>query len=162
MASVKLAYGTATAVTCTLTSLASSATAGRESATVDNTSALSLDALVLVQLELTTGTIANDKCAYVYAWGVTDGASPVYPDKITGSDAAITFDSPRNLRLLGVVNLSTSGGTFKAGPWSVAAVFGGVLPPKWGLAVQNYCGIALSGTAGNQKLLYVPVTATVA
>ncbi len=162
MSNVKTAYGTeAQAITCTLASLASSATAGREGTAVDNTSNLYLDALVAVSVKLQSGTPGNDKSVYVYVAGTVDAATPTWPDAITGSDAAITFNSPVNLRLLGVIAAPTASATFKGGPWSVAAAFGGVMPEKWSIAVRNYTNIALDATEGNHKKIYQGVYATV-
>lgn len=162
MANVKLAYGTeAQAITCTLASLASSATAGREATAIDNTSNLWIDALVAVKIKLQSGTPANDKAVYVYVAATVDAATPTWPDAITGSDAAITFNSPLNLRVLGVIQAPTSAGTFIGGPWSVAAVFGGMLPEKWTIAVRNYTGCTFDATEGNHKKVYQGVYATV-
>lgn len=158
MASVKEAFGTTTNFTLTLASLASSATAGRESTKVDNTTDLYLDALVWVQIALTTGTIGNDKAVYVYAYGSLDATN--FPDTVTGADAAITLNDPTQLRLIGVINAVAQSTTYKGGPWSVAAAFGGVLPPSWGIVVRNYTGIALTGTEGNHLYKWRGIYAT--
>jgi hypothetical protein len=145
MASIKEAFGPSTSFTITLNTLASSATAARESTVVDNTSDLYLDALVYVQVNVATGTIANDKCVYVYAYSSVDGTN--YVDNVTGSDAAITLNDPTNLRLIGVISVPTQSTTYKGPAMSVAAAFGGVLPPKWGIVVRNYSGIALGSSS---------------
>lgn len=161
MTDIKTAYGSeAQAITCTLASLASSATAGRESAAVDNTSNLWLDTLVYVAVKLTSGTPGNDKAVYVYVAGTVDKTTPKWPDEITGLDAAITFDNPTNLRLLGVINAPTASATFRGGPWSVASVFGGVLPEKWSIAIRNYTNIALDATEGNHTKIYQGIYST--
>jgi hypothetical protein len=160
LASIKEAFGTnGQAITCTLASLASSATAGRESTVIDNTTNLFLDVLVSLTVKLQAGTPANDKAVYVYAYGtVNDGTD--YTDGATGSDAAFTPTDPPNVRLIGVISAPASAGTYKGGPFSVAAAFGGVLPAKWGIVVRNYTGIALSATEGDHKKLYQGVYAT--
>ena len=63
MADLKLAYGTASDVTITLASLATDANllTGRESAAIDNTSALVLD--YLVSGKITTGTTPTSRSA---------------------------------------------------------------------------------------------------
>ncbi len=156
---IEIKYGTeAQAITCTLASLASAAGAGREGTVIDNTSNLFLDALVMVRVVLQSGTPGNDKRIYVWAYGTVDAATPVYPDAITGADAAITFNSPINLRLLGIIEAPTSAGTFNGGPWSIAQLFGS-MPEKWGIAIQNYTNIALSATESNHKKLYQGVYA---
>jgi hypothetical protein len=163
MSSVKVAYGTeAQAITCTLASLANSATAGRESTAIDNTSNLYLDALVMVKVKLGAITPGNDKGVYVYVAGTVDAASPTWPDAITGADAAITFNSPVNLRLLGFIAAPTASTTFIGGPWSVAAAFGGSMPEKWSIAIRNYTGGSLDSTEGNHKKIYQGIYATVA
>ena len=163
MSDIKTAYGTtAQAITCTLASLASSATAGRESTVVDNSSNKYIDALVMLQAKLQTGTPANDKSIYVFAYGTVDTTTPTYPDAVTGTDTAITLNDPTQLQLLGVIFAPTVGGlTWKGGPWSVAQKFGGILPEKWGIVVRNYTGIALSATEGDHKKLYQGIYATV-
>lgn len=140
------AGATATAITLTLTSLANAA--ARESTAVDNTSTLYLDAFVVVQAKLLTGTPASDKVINVYAYGASEVTTPKYPDKVTGSDAAITLDSPTNLRLLGQIQAAASGAlTFKGGPWSVCQALGlPVLPQKWGIVVENRTNLALDTT----------------
>jgi hypothetical protein len=155
MADIKEGFGTSTAITITLNSLASSATAGRESTVVDNSANKFLDALVTVILTIGTGTPANDKAAYIYAYGSEDGTN--YTDNATGSDAAITLNDPTNLRLVHVIAMPTASLTYKV-VFSIAAAFGGVLPRKWGIVVRNYCGITLA--ASNNSASYSGIYAT--
>lgn len=162
MSNIKIAYGAeAQAITITLASLANSATVGRESASVDNTTNLFLDALVFCRFVLQSGTPGSDKSIYVYAAGTVDAATPLWPDTVTGADASITINNPTNLRPLGVIAAPTSAGTFNGGPWSVAQAFGGTLPEKWSIVVCNFTGIALSATEGSHKHVYQGVYATV-
>ena len=158
-ADIKLKLGsTNQALTVTLASLASSATAGRESTAVDNRTNLFLDALVTVKIKLTTGTPGNDKAVYVYAYGSVDDGT-TYPDAVTGTDAAITLNDPVNLRLIGVINAVAQSTTYKSGPFSVAAAFGGVLPAFWGIVIRNYTGIAFTATGGDHAAVYQGVLA---
>lgn len=159
---LKVAYGSeAQAITATLASLASSASAGRESAAIDNTSNLLLDALVALKIKLQAGTPGSDKAIYVWVAGTVDAATPTWPDAITGADAAITFNSPANVRLLGVIAAPTSAGIFIGGPWSVAAAFGGSMPEKWSIAVRNFTGCTFSATEGDHKKIYQGIYANV-
>jgi hypothetical protein len=168
VASTKLAYLPAppsapTAITITLASLA--ATSARESNTVDNTTNLLLDALVRLRVKVDTTAPANDKAVYVYAWGIIDSsatpAATAYPDAVTGSDAAITLQSPTQLRLIGVLNTPSASTTYKSEPLSVAGAFGGSLPPKWGIVVSNSSAV-LTAVAGDHALEYVGVYSTTA
>ncbi len=163
MADLKNAYGTnGQVITVTLTSLAASATAGRESTVIDNTSNLFMDALVSGKVKTqNSGSVSAPSCTYVWCYGTVDNGS-TYPDTVTGSDAAITMNSPNQLRLLGIINTPAINTQYKGGPWSVAAAFGGVLPAKWGIVVQNNCGTAYTSTGTDHVFLYQGVYQTVA
>jgi len=160
MASIQTAYGSETTLTVTnLQSLASSPTAGWQSDVVDNTSALYLDALVQVVLDFANTAPANDKAAYVFAYG---GLGTTYTNPATGTQGTITLTSivttQPNVRLIGVLAYNTADELVESQPMSVAAAFGGVLPPKWGLVVINYSGAALAASGNTVK--YRGVTAT--
>jgi hypothetical protein len=106
-ADIKARYGTSNqAITITINSLASSATAGRASTAVDNSSNLFLDALVTVKISFPNLAVANDQAVYVYAYGTSDGGT-TYTGAITGTDAAYTMDDPTVLRLIGVIPIPT-------------------------------------------------------
>jgi hypothetical protein len=162
MASVKTAYGASgNALTITLASLADSSTAGRQSTSVSNTTDLWLD--VLISAKITTqnsGSIASPSAAFVYAYGSVDGGSE-WPDAVTGTDAAITLNNPTQLKLLGAIYAAAINTTYKGGPWSLAALFGGRMPEKWGVVVVNDTGTALSATAGDHSVEWQGVYATV-
>lgn len=158
MATVNVAYGSRTQITWTLDSLASSATAGRESTAVDNSSNLYLDALVTVVLTYPNSAPANHKGVYIFAYGY-DGTS--YDGYATGSDAAYTFDditaNGQNLKQIGFMTMiqnKTQKATF-----SIASAFGGVLPRGWGLVALNYSGQTLSTSC---TAYYRGITTTVA
>lgn len=160
MPDLKQAFGASAALTITLASLASSATAARESTAVDNTSNLFLDTLVQVKIKLQTGTPANDKAVYIYAYGSEDGTD--YTADVSGSDAAYTLRAPTNLRLLGIIQCPDSGGlTYRSHPMSIREAFGGVMPRKWGIVVRNYTGVTFDSTGGNHEATYSGVYLTV-
>jgi len=157
MASVKLAYASSAALTITLVSLATSATlvAGRESTVVDNTTNLYLD--YLLAGKITTGTSPTDaKEIRVYVYAQVED-TPTYPDSFTGSDAAKTVTSTgirdAALKLAAVIPTNnTSDRTYWFGPISVAALFGGVMPKRWGVFVVHNTGVDLNATGGNQAI----------
>lgn len=145
MANIKQEFGSSTAITITLNSLASAGT--RESTAIVNTTDKFLDALVTVIAKLAAGTPASDKAIYVYAYGSEDGTN--YTDNATGYDAAITLRNPTNLKLVATIAVPDAGAlTYKSHPFSIAAAFGGVMPRKWGIVVENKSGLALD-TTGN-------------
>lgn len=149
----KPTYAAAAAITITLASLG--ATSGREGTAIDNSTNLYEDVLVFAQLK-SNAVSANDTVAYIYVAGSINDGSDNWPDAVTGSDAAITVNSPTQLKLLGVINFGAAGaaaGTFKGGPWSVAALFGGTLPKKWSIVVVN-SNAALTATGGDHKIIY--------
>jgi len=164
MADIKYAYSAvAQAITITMASLADSSTAGRESTAIDNGTNKYLDALVQGFIKTqNSGSISSPSVVYVWVYGTADGTTPKYPDTVTGTDAAITMNNPNQLRLIGVINVAAINTTYNGGPWSVAAAFGGVLPQKWGIVVQNDCGTALSATEGDHDWWYQGIYATVA
>lgn len=159
MASVKQAFGTETSFTITFNSLASSASAGRSSVYVDNSSNLYEDALVIVTVDMPgSGTPANDKAVHIYAYGSNDAS--VFSDGVAGTDSAFTHTVPANLPLIGSVNTPASAVVYRGGPFSVARAFGGVLPKYWGIVIRNYCGLTLDSSGNAAKFL--PVYRTVA
>jgi hypothetical protein len=162
MAVTKITYGTSTAITCTLASLASSATAGRGSAAVDNTSNLFDDALLYIAVKTSASALANDKTCYVYLYGSEDGTNYSGSSaEAEGTDAAVTIDQPSNLILAGTIKCPASSVTYR-GIFSVALTFGGIMPRKWGFVLRNYTGQALDSTEGNHTKTYTGVTYTTA
>ena len=162
MASVKLALGTIVSMTVTnLHSLASSATAGWQSAVVDNSSDLYEDALVQVKLDFANTAPANSKGVYVYAYGGLE--SGVYSNPASGSEGTLTLvdvtANAQNLRLIGFIPYTTQDEVAESSPMSVAAAFGGILPAYWGVALMNHSGAALAGSGNTVK--YMPVHHTV-
>ena len=78
-ADIKVALQSVQTMTVTnLHSLANSATAGWQSAVVDNTSNLFLDALVMVVLDFSSGGPGSSKAAFLWAYGgIESGVSRV-------------------------------------------------------------------------------------
>lgn len=138
-------------ITLTIASLAASATVGRASTAVDNTSNLFIDALVFLFVE--TGTVSGNKQVLFYAYGTADGGT-TYTEAITGTDAGFTRNDPTVLRPITVVPTPSNSTVYKSGPYSIAQAFGGILPDHWGVAVFNDTGASFSATAGNNKCLY--------
>lgn len=146
MAQTKTIFGAATPFTVTnLHSLANSPTTGWSSANVDNSTDGWDDALVQVSLAFSNTAPANSRCAFVFAYASADGST--YPEPLTGNEGTVTLPdvtlNPMAFRLIGIVPYNTTGATVESSPMSVAAAFGGVLPPKWGVVVVNHSGAAL-------------------
>lgn len=155
----KLSYGTDTAITCTLASLASSATAGRQSAVVDNSSNLFVDAILTIAVKTSASALANDKACYVYLFGCGQGGSIHDGSSAEGNgggDSAITIDDPTNMIGPFVIPCPAVSTTYRK-TIRVAAAFGGILPYKWGFALRNYTGQALDATGGSHNASYTGV-----
>lgn len=154
---LKAKYGTsAQVITLTMASLANNG--AQASAAVDNSSDLFLDALVDFKIKTGASSTAATGTVNIYGYGCADGGT-IYSDGATGGTAAITLTSPPNARLIGVINAVANATTYYAGPWSVAAAFGGILPQKWGVILENKCGSTLDGTAANHGAWYQGVYA---
>lgn len=154
----QLSYGTSTAIAITLTSLAHSLTAGRQSTAVDNTSNLYMDAILQVRFRLAAGTPGVDQAVYVYIYGSEDGTNYTDGGSITGSDAALTLRTPTNMTMLQTIFAATAGGLLFSGqPVSVALAFGGMLPRKWGVVIRNATNLAFSSTAGDHVVSYTGI-----
>lgn len=146
MATVKTGFGTATAITWSANGLNSRGNASYTdlSDTIDNTSDLYLDALV--EVEIADIAEAGNYQVVLYVASSVDGT-----DFSTHSNAS---PQPQNLAYLGTVSLpSGSAGTWRSRAFSVAAAFGGVMPPKWKLAAYNDSGVSLaaSGNAAQYR-----------
>ncbi len=140
------------AITITLAGLAN--LAARASTVVDNTATgpgggLNLDVLVELQIKGNAAGVSATGFVQVYAYGTVDVVDSLYPDGITGIDAALTLASPTNLKFLGIINLTANAQIAISEPMSVASVFGGTLPEKWGIVVVNQTGAALDAAEAN-------------
>ena len=147
------------ALTITLAGLVTSATwiVGQQSTVVDNVTPLYVDFMVSGQI--TTGTTPDDTSEIrVYAFAPLKLVSSTYSYPIAtstqlgASDAAATFEANQvaQLRLAAtaVVN-ATSDRAYAFEPFSIAQLFGGIVPRKWGLFVTHNTAVNLNATAGN-------------
>lgn len=158
MSNIQTSYGAqAQAITITLASLANAA--ARASAAIDNSVNLFLDALVQLVLKSGAASVVATGFVNIYAVGTTDGGT-TYGEGATGSDAAITLTVPPNARLIGVINMVAVATTYKSEPMSVAAAFGGVLPQKWAIIVENQSGGSFDAVEGSHAKQYQGVLAT--
>jgi len=156
MSNIKQAIGASTAITITLASLGSAA--ARESLVIDNGSNLFLDAMITFKLKTGAG-LAADKAIYIWLYASEDGT--LYDYNATGADAAIVLLSPHNFKGPFIINTPTDSLTYIAVLTSVAAFFGGVMPKKWGVIVENKTGQALTAVAGDHSVKFSGIYQTV-
>jgi hypothetical protein len=157
-ANVKIAYAASAALTCTLTSLASSATfvAGRECLAIDNTSGLYIDYALTPKITTGTSPTVNTEIRLYGYSALTD--APAYPDTITGADANVTITNTQILEnafvLLGATTVAgTSSISYPIRCLTLAEAFGHARF-RWGLFVAHNTGVALHATAGLHVLTY--------
>ncbi len=148
----KPSYGSSTSITNTsLTTLASSATAGWQSNAIDNSSDLALGVVISVSVTLNSGSPGSDKTVYVYVYESEDGTN--YTDNATGSVGTLTRLDPTNMKLLGTIACPNSGSlTYK----QIFFYAPPIMPRKWGLFINNFTNIAFTAAT----LSYTPVQGT--
>lgn len=143
---VKLVYTGKVSLTCTLTSVTNNTQWG--CASVDNTTNLYLDAVTFIQIKTNAAGTSATGTLNVYAYGSADSGT-TYSDSVTGTNASQTLTSPPNVKVIGVCNAVANATTYNCGPFEVAQAFGGVLPDKWGIVVENKSGATLDATIGS-------------
>lgn len=164
---IKLVYGTAADVTITLASLPTSSTklVGREGTAIDNTSLLALD--YLFSGKITTGT-SPTTAKTIEIWVIPSWDGTTWPGVFDGTDSAETLPSAEvKVALCRVLAISisinaTSDTTYEFAGISIAALFGGVVPPKFTFFVTHDSAVDLNSTAGNHQLRIQPVYQNVA
>lgn len=156
MATQTINYSSNTTITMDLANLASSASfvAGRESTEVDNTTNKFVDAIVQGSVSVgTTPTASTTINVFVYASDTSLATTPI--DVIDGVDSAETITNTGILysmfRLGAAINVlaTTSDIAYPVAPFSIAQLYGGVMPKYWGLFVSHNTGVNLRNTSVN-------------
>lgn len=156
MALAQITYSANQTITMDLSGLASNATfvAGRESNQIDNTTNRYIDAIVRGNVSVGTGPSVNGSIA-VFVWGSDESLATKPIDVLDGVDSAETFTnvgvlySSLKIAATATVTVGTSDIQMPIASFSVAALFGGVLPKFWGLYVAQNTGAALRANAVN-------------
>ena len=168
MATTTVNYSSNTAIGIDLSSLAQSTSfvAGRESDEISNTSNKYMDAIVHV-LGITGSASAATigQSINVYVWGADTSLATTPIDALDGVDSAETITLPtlQALRFAGsaYTTVTTASQVYYIQPFSVAALFGGVLPKFWGLFVATSLTGGLAASMSG-KFSYVGVKYDVA
>jgi hypothetical protein len=155
MATTTTNYSSNTAITMDLANLGSNSTfvAGRESSQIDNTSNKFNDCLVSGFVSVGTTPTANTTIN-VYVWGADTSLATTALDVLDGTDSAETLTNTGILNALRfgasvAVPANTSDVQYIVLPFSVAALFGGVMPKFWGLYVAHNTAVNLRNNAVN-------------
>lgn len=168
MATVNISYRASSTITIAPENVATSATfvAGVESAVYDNTTNKDVDVLIAGTWTAgTTPTINTQVLIYVFA--VRDD-TPTYPDVMDGTSSAETLTSvgvgQGYLKLGAILSVdsTTSNRVYDCAPFSVAQLFGGICPNKFGIFITHNTGVNSNSTSGNHVWKATGVTYTVA
>jgi hypothetical protein len=166
MVETKITYATPVVMTIGLdaTPLGTSPTfiLGRESTEVDNSSNLYVDAIITGKI--TTGATTADTQINIYVWGNHETIATNNLDTLDGTDSDETLDDVGHLNMfkLGAVIpvLDTTARSFIIPPFSIAQLFGGIMPEFWGLFVSHNTGVALDTDAADHEINYTGITFT--
>ncbi len=156
MATQTINYSANTTIAMLLGGLASNATwvSGWESAEIVNTTNQYLDAIVQGSISVGTTPTANT-VINVFVYGSNDSVIVTPVGGLNGLDSAATITNTgvlySMLRLGAAINVlvNTSDVAYPVAPFSVAQLFGGVLPKYWGLYVAHNTGVALRNNVVN-------------
>lgn len=152
-------FGTSTAITCTLNSLATSATrlVGRNATAVD------ISAITVVPIDILIGAkftlaAAGLAASLIEIWLACSENGTDYAGSCATADAGQTFLAEQKSCMKQIASIptnTTASGVYIPTPMSVAAQLGGTLPRKFSLFVTQSTGAALAA-AGN-ALTYTPI-----
>lgn len=149
---LKVSYGTATAITITTTSLASDTAllAGRQSNIVNNTSDLAVDA-IFGGTVATTSTPTSGSVIELWLFASWDNATTYSGAAASGGDANLSLSTQGvKLMMAHAITINqdnTTARTHTFGPISVAQCFGGSMPDHWGVYAVHNTGQTLGATA---------------
>lgn len=165
MTTASVAYGTSTAVTWTLTGLASSSTllVGRQCTAVDNTSTLAVDYIFggKTRASLVGTPIAGQ--FELWSFGSYDGTTYVGEAVMGATDAGVTLTAPGKPegKLLFIQPTDTTAShVYSMGTFSIAQAFGGIVPKKWVAWCTHNMSAALSTAATDHEFKYTAINYT--
>lgn len=169
MATQNIAYGTWTSMTVTnLQSLANDATdpfSGWQSARVDNRTTLAMDYEIDIALTTAASAPSGVAAAFVYIvpWmhdgtNWTPGANFATTTRPTGTEGTASISEPNSMPIAIQINYKVTSQPLD-GFFTIAQLFGGIVPDGWSIAIRNSTGAALSTGC---VVAYRPITFTVA
>ena len=147
-------YGTSTALTKTLASLASDTNLliGRSITAIDNTSTLAND--YSVKFVIQTGTTPTT-ARQIEIWAAPSEDGTTYAGGNGGTDAAKTHTAESKAQMVLVAIMSTnatSNTNYTFIVSSLAGVLGGAMPRKCSFFIVHNTGVALNATEGNHVI----------
>lgn len=169
MAAVNIVYGTYVALAVTaLQSLANDSSdpyGAWQSTVVDNRTLLADDFEVRIHLPMAASAPANDQTAYVYIVPWLHDGSVFAPGGNfgtttlpSGADASASISDPNSMILARQLPYKITSQILQ-GYFNIAALFGGIVPDGWSIAIRDCTGAAFSTGC---VVAYRPITYTVA
>ena len=149
-----LNYATTAALAVTsFASLAASTTTGVAASAAATTSTTNNVVDAMVTVTITVGAHTPSATTNILIWAVGSEDGTTYAGAQSGSvesfgaDSAETIDvDGNNMNYLGAIHCHTASVQYISKPFSIAAAFGGVMPRKWQIVVQNQTGTALAAS----------------
>jgi len=159
---VALRYPSASDATITLASLASDTNllTGVESDAIDNTTNRYED--FLVSGKITTGT-SPTTARTIEVWCIPSWDGTTWPNVFDGTASAETITNAEikvalcRALVASIGTNATSNVTYEFAGVSIAALFGGVVPPKFVFFVTHSTAVNLNSTADNHKIRLQPI-----
>lgn len=161
----KLTYRASAAVTNAIQSLATSSTwlAGYESDVVDNTTNKDLDIQLSGKTTVGTTPTISTRIEHHVVTMIDDSTWPDVFDGTTSAETVTSQGIKDNVCVPLVmlnVDATTSDRAYPYTKRSVAALFGGICPPKFVIFTTHNTGVNLNATGGNQVLTQAGVYIT--
>jgi len=155
MSIAKPLYASPTTITITQTGLTNNSY--RQSTAFDNSTTRYEDGLIGGSIQV--GTTPTDKTTIeIFLYGTFDGGTN-YTAGCSGTDGAYTADGEEGLlpRAAIIYVDTTTDQDYVWGPISVAAVFGGRMPQKFGAVIQNKSGVTTNATGTNNIMKFTGI-----
>jgi len=131
---------------------------------IDNTGSTAYEDYLISGKITTNGVTAPTAAKSIEVWAVGSGDGTAWPDTITGAGDAVkawTSADIKSANVAFIASLATSataGQPYPFRPVSLAAAFGGTLPPKVVIFVTHSTGQNLHATGANSFITVQPVT----
>lgn len=116
------------------------------------------DYMLQLSVGITTPTSAGSKLAYVWFAGSADGTN--FTEPALGTNAAITIGTNHNLAGPYTVAINVGTNQYDFCIPSVAQYFGGIMPKKFSIIIENQAGAAFGSTEGQFQKWFTPVFIT--
>lgn len=152
MTTLAQVFGTSAGLTLNATSWAQAVTISSDAINVAGIATVPVDILVTVNCTFPNSAMGAQKAVNVYVSGSEDGTNYDDNDQYAGTNnTKTTLRTPSNFK--GPVVLAATTNLATAITFSLAQMFGGILPRKFGIILENQC----NQTIATKTATYTPV-----